>query len=497
MKYLGKELGGKYRILDIIGRGGMGTVYEAEHMTLEKIFAVKILLPALAGDQDTVARFEREAKAAAKVKNEHIISVTDIDEDEDGTPYIVMELLEGESLHDLLSNEERLSAGASVDIMLQILIALNATHDKGIVHRDLKPENIFLTRFAGRSNWVKILDFGIAKFKESPGGMSLTHEGTLLGTPYYMAPEQAKKGNPIDARTDLFTCGTILCEMLTGRRPFDPQNVSGLLYEIMHTAPPHPSDVEQSIPRELGDIIMKALSKKPEDRYQSAYDMASALSAYGTGAFGLEKVTPVRKEDSAGVPTPASSTEMTGYTTADKLSTGRKKAAALTLVVLALATAAAAVWYFGRPDNEAGTAKPQQTQAAAAGAEAGQEDKQPAEEETPKAALEERIDIALSTEPADAAIYLDGAVLPGNPHKSQASPDGSLHLLEVKKDGYLKHSEWLKFEGDLEKHIVLEEEEEGTGGMNTAKSKEKPGKKSKHKKKSSIKYVDSNPYKKK
>lgn len=503
MKYLGKEISGKYRILKIIGKGGMGTVYEAEHTSLEKKFAVKILLPVLAGDHDTVVRFEREAKAAAKVEHEHIISVTDIDEDDDGTPYIVMELLEGESLHEALSREKPLPVTTGVDIMLQILLALHTTHDKGIVHRDLKPENIFLTRFAGKSNWVKILDFGIAKFKESPGGFSLTSEGALLGTPNYMAPEQLQKGEPIDARTDLFACGVILYQVVTGKLPFDPPNVSGLPYEILHTNPPHPWDVEPSVPKELGDIITTAMSKKADHRYQSALDMARALKDFGSGAFDIDHALAPGAGESTAVPLPTAQTNFAGFATAERRPFNKKMAISISLITLVLAAVAILAWYYQRSGDHENAENRTQVLAS------GQQEKDPPEtggelekektagHEAQKSGPEGMAEIVISTEPADAVILLDGAVLPGNPHKSNAPPDGSLHRLEVRLEGYRKHSEWLKFEEDLNRHIILEKDEVGTGKKKTAKAKGKTGKKAKDKKEPSTKFIDANPYKKK
>ena len=240
---LGKTIGGKYRVRGVLGEGGMGTVFEAEHIALGRSVAVKVLHATQATKKDAVRRFQQEARAAGAIGHPNICGVIDLGTLDDGSPYLVMERLVGETLADRVAAEGGLPFEDVIDILIQVLSGLVAAHEKGIVHRDIKPENIFLTQRVGCPPLVKLLDFGVSKMTGGRAGairpedLALTRTGMVMGTPYYMAPEQARGERDLDARVDLYACGVILYEALTGRRPFTAANYNALLMQILTATP--------------------------------------------------------------------------------------------------------------------------------------------------------------------------------------------------------------------------------------------------------------------
>lgn len=278
---IGRVIAGKYRVIGLLGEGGMGAVYVAEHMLMGRKVAIKRLHPELASDEKAVQRFQREARAAAATGHEHIVEILDLGYAEDNAPYLVMEYLRGQTLAALLRKEQRLDVVRACDLVGQALAALESVHREGILHRDLKPENLFLTRGSGGADWVKILDFGISKMKHEEGeGFDLTRTGVMLGTPFYMSPEQARGMKVLDHRVDLYAMGMILYECLTGRVAFEGDNYHQLLQSILRTSPPTPRSIAPDIDIALEALIMKAISKDPADRFQSAEEMRSALRVF-------------------------------------------------------------------------------------------------------------------------------------------------------------------------------------------------------------------------
>ncbi len=280
---IGAVLGGRYLVERKLGEGGMGAVYVGQHQTIGKQVAIKCLNPLMAANKAIVERFKREARAATAAGNEHIIDVTDMGELPDGSPYIVMELLDGRELAELIAQEGPLPIGRAVRILLQICDALIAAHAKGIVHRDLKPENVFLVRRKRDADFVKVLDFGIARFNEPAaigGGKNLTATGMTIGTPHYMAPEQAQGLEGLDHRADIYALGVILYEMLTGDTPFDAETFALLVVKIVTTDPPLIRDRRPDVPVGLETLIMRCLSKDKNLRPQSVEELAQALEAY-------------------------------------------------------------------------------------------------------------------------------------------------------------------------------------------------------------------------
>ncbi|MEZ4227299.1 MAG: serine/threonine-protein kinase [Polyangiaceae bacterium] len=264
---------GSYRVSRKIGEGGMGTVYRAVHPAIGSQVAIKVLSKECSASPSLVERFFAEARAVNLIRHERIVSVSDMAALADGRPYIVMELLEGEPLSSLVARHGPLPLGSATRIFLELLDALAAAHDKGIVHRDLKPDNVFLTR----SGHVKVVDFGIAKLRPDLGGVSdATRAGSLMGTPFYMAPEQAAGAN-VDPRADLYSAGVALFEVVTGQRPFMANTLYELLKAHVEQMPPRPISLRADIPAPIEDVLLTALQKDPNYRFQSARDFSQAL----------------------------------------------------------------------------------------------------------------------------------------------------------------------------------------------------------------------------
>ncbi|MFZ1866080.1 MAG: serine/threonine-protein kinase [Polyangiales bacterium] len=279
---IGTVLAGRYVIEKRIGEGGMGLVYVGVHRDIDKRVAVKVLRDDLSRRPEVVARFRQEAKSASRIGHEHIVDIFDFGETPRGSSYFIMEFLEGEDLGNLLGREVTLAPARACSIVLQCCRALAATHAKGIVHRDIKPENIFLTRRDGVEDFVKIVDFGIAKMSdiETDGapGRKLTKTGMIFGTPEYMSPEQAA-GKDLDHRVDIYALGIILYECFAGRVPFEGDTFMGVLTQhLFAELPPiHTVNPQTQASAELELVIRKALAKDPEERYQDTEELAEAL----------------------------------------------------------------------------------------------------------------------------------------------------------------------------------------------------------------------------
>ncbi len=283
-RYLGTTFDHRYKITRKLGEGGMGVVFYARHVVIEKPVAIKVLKKTVSRDPSVVARFIQEAKAASRIGHPNIVDVTDFGTTEDGLAYQVMEYLEGPTLADLIYTRKRVPVDEALPIVVQMARALAAAHDKGIVHRDLKPENVFLIERHGRADFVKIVDFGIAKVTATEDGKpqsgpKLTRAGAVFGTPEYMAPEQASGSTDIDHRVDVYSLGAILYEMLAGKVPLSGANtVRTLAMVILDEAPVLSKTApELELPEGLEAVVMKALSKKREDRFDNMGEIADAL----------------------------------------------------------------------------------------------------------------------------------------------------------------------------------------------------------------------------
>ena len=275
----GDKLAGKYSIVRVIGEGGMGVVYEGRHERLGQRVAIKVLREAERKNREVVARFEREARLAAKLKSTNVARVTDVDALDDGTPFLVMEYLEGVDLDFELTQRGRLPIAEAVGYVLQACSAVAEAHALGIVHRDLKPHNLFLTDDGDR-RVIKLLDFGISKVTEGePDSVTLTRSS--LGTPLYMSPEQIRSARNADHRSDLWSLGVILYELTTGRPPFDGDGPAAVIASITADAPQAPIELRPEMGRALSEAIMRALEKDPERRFASVVDFAEALKSFG------------------------------------------------------------------------------------------------------------------------------------------------------------------------------------------------------------------------
>jgi serine/threonine-protein kinase len=273
----GTVLLGKYRIDELIGTGGMGNVVRASHLYLHQSVAIKILLPQMSEDPSTVARFLREAQASVKLRSEHSARVVDVGTAPDGTPFMVMEFLDGSDLHQILRHHGRQPPAVAVDLMLQACEGIAEAHALGIIHRDIKPSNFFLTRRPDGSPLLKILDFGISK---TPVGYDeLTGTQTILGTPSYMAPEQMKSGRSADPRSDLWSIGVVLYQLLTGHPPFAGESYADLVLKV-GLEPPEPIVVP--LPPGLPEVVLRCLEKDPKLRYQNAGELARAIAPFAT-----------------------------------------------------------------------------------------------------------------------------------------------------------------------------------------------------------------------
>src|SRR5450432_4088379 len=289
---VGTVVGGRYFVRRLCGEGGMGRVYEAEHTDIGKRVALKILHPAYSQTPDLVERLKREARAASKISHPNVVDVTDSGTTPDGAFFFVMEYLEGVELGELIFKEGKLDVRRTLHIGGQICRALQAAHDVNVIHRDLKPENVLILSRDGQKDFVKVLDFGIAKSgaddDEKPGDgktpRRLTHPGMTMGTPEYMAPEQAA-GRPADPRSDVYAAGGLLYEMLSGKPPYEGSNFMEILHKKATTLPPALSTIRPDVPPALDALIMRTLAKDPASRPQSMEELGRALLDVGGMAY--------------------------------------------------------------------------------------------------------------------------------------------------------------------------------------------------------------------
>jgi serine/threonine-protein kinase len=280
---LGKSIGGKYFVRDILGVGGMGTVFDAVHLTVGRPVAIKVLRPIHARARDAVERFHREARAAARIGHPNVCAIHDLGTLEDGRPYLVMERLVGETLAHRIAESGWLPYDEVIDILIQTLSALAAAHDRHVIHRDIKPDNVFLAGRSGCLPLVKLLDFGISKTvgPKPPGAeeTDLTRAGMVMGTPHYMSPEQARGDRNIDERVDVYACGVVLYEALTGQRPFTAASQSAVLRSVLQDEPLPLHELRRALPSAFEPVVRKAMHRDRAKRFANAVEFLNALAA--------------------------------------------------------------------------------------------------------------------------------------------------------------------------------------------------------------------------
>jgi serine/threonine-protein kinase len=468
-QWVGRTIADKYEIISLLGEGGMGAVYMAKHTQVGKRFAIKLLHEQFAHHAEMVERFMREARAAGEVGHDNIIEIYDIGRDASGAIYMVMEVLKGSSLEDVVQAQP-IPYPLATYILLQVLSALEAAHARGIVHRDMKPDNVFLTTVAGQPNFVKVLDFGIAKIKSGEGGHGLTQTGTMMGTPYYMSPEQAKGSKDIDHRTDLYACGVMFYQMLTGRFPFEAPNIPALLVKITSEEPVPVEQISPEIPPDIAAAIRRSMSKEAEDRFQSASEFAQAIRAYAQQDVALQGLAAARPAFDTGAPiTAAGKTTPMGWT-----ATGGQPPRSGRAGLVAGILVAALVLLGG------GTVAALFATGTIGGRDAEQVDIKLAAQPPDTAKDEdagETIEFKVVADPPEAAIFLDGAKLEGNPVSLDLPRSTGSKLLRVTADGYEEYKGWVKLDADLARTIELVPSKTEDGEAKKAGGKKKGGKK--------------------
>mgnify|MGYP000051506349 CR=1 FL=1 len=317
---VGDVIHGKYKVERVIGEGGMGLVVAAKHLTLDRSVALKVLNQKSQESPEALERFTREARAAARIQSEHVGRVLDVDSMPGGAPFIVMELLEGNDLAEEVRQHQRVPVDRAVTFLLQACEAIAEAHASGIVHRDLKPANLFLSKSASGNVSVKVLDFGISKITRAAEGSitankALTNPTSMLGSPLYMSPEQMKASTEVDARTDIWSLGVILYELLSGRSPFDANTIPMICAAVLSQNPPSIASVllangivTEAIPEGIERIVVRCLQKDPEKRYRDIAHLARALSAFAPeqGKITIERVSKLKDEQGMPAASPAS-----------------------------------------------------------------------------------------------------------------------------------------------------------------------------------------------
>jgi tRNA A-37 threonylcarbamoyl transferase component Bud32 len=434
-----KENLGRYKIIKEIGRGAMGVVYQGYDPKIERVVALKtIRKDRLAESKDVeelITRFQREVRATGKLVHPNVITVYDTGEDEEAA-YIAMEFLEGETLDSLIQKGVRWPLEKVVDIIVQICEGLDFTHREGVVHRDLKPSNIMLVR----GDQVKITDFGISK-AVGAASSPLTQEGVLLGTPSYMSPEQIA-GTTIDGRSDLFSLGIILYQLLTGEKAFSGDTIPNLLYTIVHENPPPPTQINPSVPPLFDQVVAKALAKNPEDRYRTANDFAEDAKR----AYRGEQLK-------ASLPTDVTAAITTGVS--EGIATARRKYGILTgIVVLALALGLLTTYWVRRPfvpsRQEGGIIQPvEETSGESVEGETGIPPVLPEQKRQAPETLAPVATLVIKSTPPDAVVFLNDNRFSGlTPALIERVPAGEPHTIRIEKKGYKPWSQTVEPESD-------------------------------------------------
>jgi len=460
--YLGTIIAERYRLERKLGEGGMGMVYQGQHVVLEKPVAVKILAEDLARRPDLVQRFLQEAKAASRIHHENVVDITDFGQTASGTVFFVMELLEGRDLATLIRQEVGpIPWPRAKPILIQVCRALAAAHAKGIIHRDMKPENVFLVTREGTQDFVKVVDFGIAKMVglDESSGPRLTRTGMIFGTPEYMSPEQAQGTRP-DHRVDIYAVGVMMYEMLTGQVPFRADTFMGVLTKHMFEAPVPPSKLrpDLSISPELDAIVLKALAKDREKRFQTMAEMGEAIARVSGGphmAFGAHPgADPDTESQSSAAAQAGENTELLpSLDPALPLPRRRSHVGFFVTLAAVLLLLGGAGFYFFRLSGSEGALEPSAGRTPSGQAQSGPGAS--GKEALPKASTPDeragqapsagqafdatavaRVEIVVRTRPEGAEIVRDGVVLGRSPVTLKLERGSQEIRLQLRRSGY-------------------------------------------------------------
>lgn len=435
--WVGRVLQERYRVLERIGRGGMGVVYLAEHVLIRRKVAIKTLHAELAADAELVERFRREALAATAVGNEHIIDVTDMGQLPDGSLFMVLEYLQGREFGAEIDAGGPLPIGRVVRIVNQLCDGLSEVHNAGIVHRDLKPENLLLVPRGDDPDFVKILDFGISKFRQPLHGEAakMTATGAALGTPYFMAPEQAEGRPDIDQRCDIYAIGAILYYALSGSYPLEAPTLPQLFMRICTEVPADIRNIRPDVPPELALAISRCLSKEPSDRFADCKALKHELSPFAT-----MDTQPQVEFGALANTVPRNSAAASGIRTGKSVPAPPTKPVLPLLVGAVLAVGAAGTWWV-RTDR---SPEPIPTKnAEKPGVDA------------PKAVHADSVRVRITTVPIDAQLLLDGLPV-ANPFDAQLPRAPEPRTLEARRSGYRSVSKRLSLQFPQSVELRLE-----------------------------------------
>ena len=447
----GLFISGRFRLKRLLGRGGMGSVWAAHHLTLEKDVAIKFLEPKWASSDDARRRFAQEAIAVARMKSPHVVSVLDYGFTEENRAFIVMELLHGEDLGQRLARVSRLSLDETREIIAQTCRGLEKSHSLGVVHRDLKPENLFLSDEDGLV--VKLLDFGVAKAVGIGAGGHITDTGQIVGTPLYMSPEQAL-GRLIDTRSDLYSLAVIAYRCLSGRLPFVDKPAGELIVALSTLTPPAPSGFVAGLPESLDRWFASMFRKDPDARCaQNASTLSATFATACDGGFdeplneaqlgALAKATAptlIAKAELPLHPRSANGVELQAHAHRDAKPPLRRLAPLALLVVVLCVL----LWQYG--PSTGSTPRPVPAVPAADLVAP----KSPPVVEAPRQVL-----LGVQVSPANASIYLDGVLLAGNPSSAARPADASPHRLRVEAPGHVPIEREIRLERDLQVELLM------------------------------------------
>ena len=460
---VGRVVADRFRIVGRLGEGGMGTVYEARHLVIDKRVALKLLRPEITASPEAVMRFQREARAASTIGHPNIVAMDDFGRLPDGQVYLTMEYLEGQPLSELVARGP-LDPLAAVDIAIQVAHGLAAAHAKGIVHRDMKAANVFLLEGSAQ---VKILDFGVAKVSAAEGREegALTRTGVIFGTPNYMAPEQAL-GRPVDHRADIYSLGVMLYEMLTGAVPFVGDSFMVILTQHVTAAPERPSlRSPGGVAAPLEALVLKALAKDPSERYDDMKSMVAALTAVRAELFGaapaqsylrVSRIRPPLSPASAGVQ-PASTPTAGELLPRPPVARGRRGVAAVVGGATLVLVVGLGMW-FARGRGPASVAAPALPAVAVARVDAAG-GATPKGARSPSPAVGVRVRLLVASEPSGAAILREGRTVGQTPEVGEV--DRGLRVtLVLRRGGY----------ADREVRVVAGEDRKLTVALSPARS---------------------------